>query len=98
MYVITVDETKCKVCGECISVCPVEIYKQEGDRVVVGNSEECSGCQSCLVRGYLRLGHTVAAEGVVNFLLRDEIGLSLHDRRNSGIGKVGYFMGRLRTL
>ncbi len=48
MYVIALDEKKCKVCGECVSICPVEIYKQEGDRIVVGNSEECSGCQSCI--------------------------------------------------
>jgi NAD-dependent dihydropyrimidine dehydrogenase PreA subunit len=48
MYVITLDETKCKVCGECVSICPVEIYKREGDRIVVGNSDECSGCQSCV--------------------------------------------------
>jgi NAD-dependent dihydropyrimidine dehydrogenase PreA subunit len=48
MYVIALDETKCKVCGECVSICPVEIYKLEGDRVSVGSSDECSGCQSCV--------------------------------------------------
>lgn len=48
MYVLTIDEKKCKVCGECISICPVEIYKQEGERIAVGNTEECSGCQSCI--------------------------------------------------
>ncbi len=48
MYVITLDDQKCKVCGECVSICPVEIYKQEGDRIVVGSSDECSGCQSCV--------------------------------------------------
>ncbi|MGD0260328.1 MAG: 4Fe-4S binding protein [Verrucomicrobiota bacterium] len=48
MYVIVIDEQKCKVCGECVKICPVEIYKLEGDRVSVGNSDECSGCQSCL--------------------------------------------------
>ena len=48
MYVITLDDKKCKVCGECVSICPVEIYKQEGDRIVVGSSDECSNCQSCV--------------------------------------------------
>ncbi len=48
MYVITIDEAKCKVCGECVSICPVEIYKQEGNRIVVGNTDECSNCQSCI--------------------------------------------------
>ncbi len=48
MYVIVIDGQKCTVCGECVSICPVEIYKQEGDRIVVGNTDECSNCQSCL--------------------------------------------------
>ncbi len=48
MYVITIDETKCKVCGECVQICPVEIYKLNSDHVIVGNTDECSGCQSCV--------------------------------------------------
>lgn len=48
MYVIAIDDTKCKVCGECVTICPVEIYKQETDHIVVGNTDECSGCQSCV--------------------------------------------------
>jgi NAD-dependent dihydropyrimidine dehydrogenase PreA subunit len=48
MYIIAIDEVKCKVCGECVSICPVEIYKEGGNRIVVGNTDECSGCQSCV--------------------------------------------------
>lgn len=48
MYVITIDEAKCQTCGECISNCPVEIYKKEGDKIVVGSTDDCSFCQSCL--------------------------------------------------
>jgi NAD-dependent dihydropyrimidine dehydrogenase PreA subunit len=48
MYVITIDEAKCKGCGECANVCPVEIYKLDGNRVLVGDSGECSYCQSCI--------------------------------------------------
>ncbi len=48
MFVIFLDETKCKVCGECVTICPVEIYKQDGQRIVVGNTDECSNCQSCV--------------------------------------------------
>ncbi len=48
MYVIVIDETKCTVCGECVNICPVEIYKQVDNRIVVGNSDECSDCQSCI--------------------------------------------------
>ena len=48
MYVINIDESKCKVCGECVKICPVEIYKLDTTRVIVGNTDECSGCQSCV--------------------------------------------------
>jgi len=36
------------VCGECVKMCPVEIYKLEDGRIVVGSSDECSNCQSCI--------------------------------------------------
>ncbi|MBI5397539.1 MAG: 4Fe-4S binding protein [Verrucomicrobia bacterium] len=48
MYVITIDEKKCKVCGECVKICPVELYKQENNHITVGNTEECSACRSCV--------------------------------------------------
>ncbi len=48
MYFIVIDSQKCKVCGECIKICPAEVYKQEGDTIVVGNADECSNCQSCI--------------------------------------------------
>jgi len=48
MYVITIDEKKCTACGECVNICPNEIYEREGERVVVGNTADCSNCQSCV--------------------------------------------------
>jgi NAD-dependent dihydropyrimidine dehydrogenase PreA subunit len=48
MYIIVIDEQKCKVCGECVKMCPVEIYKLVDGRIVVGSSDECSNCQSCI--------------------------------------------------
>ena len=48
MYSIVIDETKCTVCGECVGVCPGEVYKLEDGRLVVGNSNDCSNCQSCV--------------------------------------------------
>jgi len=48
MYVITIDEKKCKVCGECVKICPVEIYKLHENKIVVVSTEECSACKSCI--------------------------------------------------
>ncbi|HEV2331067.1 MAG TPA: 4Fe-4S dicluster domain-containing protein [Verrucomicrobiae bacterium] len=48
MYVITIDETKCNVCGECVNICPNQIYQLEDSKLVVGNTAECSNCQSCV--------------------------------------------------
>ena len=48
MYVIVIDETKCTGCGECVKICPFEIYKLEDGKLVVGNSDECTNCQSCV--------------------------------------------------
>mgnify|MGYP001500434404 CR=1 FL=1 len=35
MYVIVIDEQKCTVCGECVKICPVEIYKLVDGRILV---------------------------------------------------------------
>jgi len=48
MYVITIDEAKCTQCTECVKICPSEVYKLENGRVSVGNSDDCSRCESCL--------------------------------------------------
>ncbi len=47
MYVITVDLEKCTGCGECVNMCPNEVYKIEGGKAVVGKTDDCSNCQSC---------------------------------------------------
>ena len=43
-----VDEEKCIGCGECVDVCPVEVYELQGDKSVPVNAEECVGCESCV--------------------------------------------------
>lgn len=43
-----VNAENCVGCGECIDVCPSNVYElQEGKSVVV-NEEECVGCESCV--------------------------------------------------
>lgn len=48
MYNVTVDAEKCVGCGECVDVCPVEVYEMQDEKSVVINGEECLGCESCI--------------------------------------------------
>ena len=43
-----VDKSKCVGCGECVEVCPVDVYEMEDGKSVPVNSDECIGCQSCV--------------------------------------------------
>ncbi len=43
-----VDHDKCIGCGECVDVCPVEVYELQDDKSVPVNAEECVGCESCV--------------------------------------------------
>jgi len=48
MYEILVDEEKCIGCGECVDICPVEVYEMQNEKSVPINAEECVGCESCI--------------------------------------------------
>ena len=48
MYKIEVDEEKCIGCGDCVDVCPVDVYEMQNEKSVPVNAEECTGCESCL--------------------------------------------------
>jgi len=48
MFVIVIDEEKCTACGECVKICPVEIFKLVDNRIVIGNTDECTNCKSCV--------------------------------------------------
>ncbi len=53
MYIIEIDEDKCTGCGECVKICPAEIYELDGQlasgrpRVQVGDTADCTNCESC---------------------------------------------------
>ena len=47
-YKVTVDEEKCIGCGECVDVCPVEVYELQDGKSVPANADECLGCESCV--------------------------------------------------
>jgi NAD-dependent dihydropyrimidine dehydrogenase PreA subunit len=45
---VTVDTDKCTGCGECVDVCPVEVYEMQEGKSSAANEEECLGCESCV--------------------------------------------------
>jgi Fe-S-cluster-containing hydrogenase component 2 len=40
MYKIEVDEEKCIGCGDCVDVCPVDVYEMQNEKSVPVNAEE----------------------------------------------------------
>ncbi len=47
-FVPTVDSNKCEGCGECVDVCPSEVFEMQDDKSVPVNADECLGCESCI--------------------------------------------------
>ena len=47
-YNVNVDAEKCVGCGECVDVCPVEVYEINDGKSSPENAEDCLGCESCV--------------------------------------------------
>ena len=48
MYLIIINEDKCEGDGECVNVCPVELFElKDGKAIIVGSADDCLGCESC---------------------------------------------------
>ncbi len=48
MFTPTIDADKCIGCGECVDVCPADVYEIQDEKCVPVNAEECLGCESCI--------------------------------------------------
>ncbi|MBC7357903.1 MAG: 4Fe-4S binding protein [Desulfacinum sp.] len=48
MFKVTVDKDKCTGDGECIDVCPVDVYELVDGKAEPVNEDECLGCESCV--------------------------------------------------
>lgn len=42
-----IDYEKCVVCGDCVEVCPGQVFVLEGNKVNVVYPEECIECRAC---------------------------------------------------
>jgi NAD-dependent dihydropyrimidine dehydrogenase PreA subunit len=47
-WTVSVDTDKCVGDGECVDVCPTEVYELQDGKAVPVNMEECLGCESCI--------------------------------------------------
>ena len=47
-WTVSVDADKCVGCGECVDVCPVEVYELNDGKSVPAHEDECLGCESCV--------------------------------------------------
>lgn len=45
---VIVDADKCSGDGECVDVCPTEVYELKDGKADPVNAEECLGCESCI--------------------------------------------------
>ena len=42
-----VDQEACTSCGNCVDICPSEVYQWMGKRLEVVDPEECIECGAC---------------------------------------------------
>ncbi len=42
-----VDLNKCEGCGNCIDVCPADVFEMENDKASVTRPDDCLDCGAC---------------------------------------------------
>jgi NAD-dependent dihydropyrimidine dehydrogenase PreA subunit len=47
-YNPVVDPEKCEGCGECVDICPMEVFEMQNEKSVAVNADACEGCESCV--------------------------------------------------
>jgi len=47
-FQVEVDNEKCIGCGECVDICPEDVYEMQDEKSVPVNAENCVGCESCI--------------------------------------------------
>jgi len=41
-----IDKKKCNLCGTCVEICPMNVFKKGKDKIEIVNSD-CIGCRAC---------------------------------------------------
>jgi NAD-dependent dihydropyrimidine dehydrogenase PreA subunit len=47
-YMTKVNIEKCVGCGECVAICPMQVFELRQGKAVVVNGGDCLGCDSCV--------------------------------------------------
>lgn len=45
---VSIDYGKCINCKTCTRICPMGVYKDEGDKISVASQDECIACMGCV--------------------------------------------------
>jgi 2-oxoglutarate ferredoxin oxidoreductase subunit delta len=45
-----IDPKKCNCCGECVKICPKEVFGKVKGKVEAVDEGECIGCRACEVQ------------------------------------------------
>ena len=48
MYMVTVDQSKCEGCEECVNNCPQGVFKMTDGKSDPHQTSECVFCETCL--------------------------------------------------
>ena len=50
MSTVIIDASKCEnaECGECVDMCPMEIFSLDRDKTVTDHQDECTTCEVCV--------------------------------------------------
>ncbi|MCX8110829.1 MAG: mercury methylation ferredoxin HgcB [Syntrophorhabdaceae bacterium] len=46
---LLLDDNRCTSCGMCIEVCPRDVFKRNGKRVMIVDRDACMECGACMM-------------------------------------------------
>ena len=52
MPIIEIDKANCDACGDCVDICPRQVYEKNDNKIKVANLIECILCEDCVEACY----------------------------------------------